>query len=166
MLVLLLDILESQQDASAENKLKALLVLRNVMAQLRREEASPAAPQLLEKLLPLFDEVRLLWEPEPHGRALCKEGCPPAQPCGSRRPGPFPSSCPGALAGMASGLCSPARLLPGRLMPAGDLSPLCWGNLWRGLAWARGPSAAPADLAHSSCVHNLAPEHLPWPQPR
>lgn len=66
MLVLLPDIMETQQNANTENKMKALRVFRNVMGHMKREEASPIALQLVEKLLPLFDDVRLLWESEPH----------------------------------------------------------------------------------------------------
>ncbi|KAF1508550.1 hypothetical protein FQV19_0011100, partial [Eudyptula minor] len=56
MLVLLPDIMETQQDASTDNKMKALLVFRNVMGHMKRKEASPTALQLVEKLLPLFDD--------------------------------------------------------------------------------------------------------------
>ncbi|KAM6238907.1 uncharacterized protein M6G45_012486 [Spheniscus humboldti] len=56
MLVLLPDIMETQQDASTDNKMKALLVFRNVMGRMKRKEASPTALQLVEKLLPLFDD--------------------------------------------------------------------------------------------------------------
>lgn len=40
------------------------------------------------------------------------------------------------------------------------------GNLFCDLPWAWGHSAAAADLAHSSCVQNLTPKHLPSHQPR
>ena len=66
MLVLLPDIMETLQNANTDNKTKALLLFRNVMGPMKRKEASPTALQLVEKLLPLFDDVRLLWEPEPH----------------------------------------------------------------------------------------------------
>lgn len=66
MLVLLPDIMETQQNANTDNKIKALLVFRNVLGHMKRKEASPTALQLAEKLLPLFDDVRLVWEPEPH----------------------------------------------------------------------------------------------------
>lgn len=66
MLVLLPDIMEAQQNANTGNKIKALLVFRNVLGHMKRKEASPTALQLAEKLLPLFDDVRLVWEPEPH----------------------------------------------------------------------------------------------------
>ncbi|KAF1457741.1 hypothetical protein FQV08_0013810, partial [Pygoscelis antarcticus] len=56
MLVLLPDIMETQQNANTDNKMKALLVFRNVMGHMKRKEASPTALQLVEKLLPLFDE--------------------------------------------------------------------------------------------------------------
>ncbi|KAM6042948.1 maestro heat-like repeat-containing protein family member 7 [Theristicus caerulescens] len=66
ILVLLPDIMASQENANADNKMKALLVFRNVLGHMSREEASLTALQLVEKLLPLFDDIRLLWEPEPH----------------------------------------------------------------------------------------------------
>ncbi|XP_035170190.1 uncharacterized protein LOC118159728 isoform X3 [Oxyura jamaicensis] len=53
--VLLPDILEALQDTNTDVVLKALLVLRNVMAHVESREASCVAPQLAEKLLPLFD---------------------------------------------------------------------------------------------------------------
>ncbi|KAM6048645.1 uncharacterized protein LJ206_017664 isoform 2-T2 [Theristicus caerulescens] len=56
MLVLLPDIMETQQNANTDNKMKALLVFRNVMGHMMREEASLTALQLAEKLLPLFDD--------------------------------------------------------------------------------------------------------------
>lgn len=64
---------------------KALLVFRTVMAQLETREASHIAVQMAEFLLPLLDDVRLMWKP--HGWAL--------------------GSC-----GMASVFRSPAQLLP------------------------------------------------------
>ncbi|KAK4809437.1 hypothetical protein QYF61_009692 [Mycteria americana] len=66
MLVLLPDIMETLQNANTDNKTKALLLFRNVMGPMKRKKASPTALQLVEKLVPLFDDVRLLWEPEPH----------------------------------------------------------------------------------------------------
>ncbi|XP_066840887.1 maestro heat-like repeat-containing protein family member 7 isoform X2 [Anser cygnoides] len=53
--VVLPDILEALQDTNADVVLKALLVLRNVMARVERREAGRTALQLAEKLLPLFD---------------------------------------------------------------------------------------------------------------
>ncbi|XP_040399351.1 uncharacterized protein LOC121063084 [Cygnus olor] len=53
--VVLPDILEALQDTNTDVVLKALLVLRNVMAHVERREASRTALQLAEKLLPLFD---------------------------------------------------------------------------------------------------------------
>ncbi|XP_071886234.1 maestro heat-like repeat-containing protein family member 7 [Anas platyrhynchos] len=53
--VLLPDILEALQDTNTDVVLKALLVLRNVMAHVERRKASGPALQLAEKLLPLFD---------------------------------------------------------------------------------------------------------------
>ncbi|KAK2529649.1 hypothetical protein Q9233_006816 [Columba guinea] len=59
--VLLPDIMETMQDTNSDVKRKALLLFRNTMGHLDREEASPIALQLAEKLLPLFDE-----DPTPH----------------------------------------------------------------------------------------------------
>ncbi|KAF1658882.1 hypothetical protein FQA23_0007297, partial [Aptenodytes patagonicus] len=56
MLVLLPDIMETQQNANTDNKMKALLVFQNVMGRTKRKEASPTALQLVDKLLPLFDD--------------------------------------------------------------------------------------------------------------
>ncbi|XP_071886041.1 uncharacterized protein [Anas platyrhynchos] len=53
--VLLPDILEALQDTNTDVVLKALLVLKNVMAHVERREASGPALQLAEKLLPFFD---------------------------------------------------------------------------------------------------------------
>ncbi|XP_071896316.1 uncharacterized protein [Anas platyrhynchos] len=53
--VLLPDILEALQDTNTHVVLKALPVLKNVMAHVERREASGPALQLAEKLLPLFD---------------------------------------------------------------------------------------------------------------
>ncbi|KAK4805353.1 hypothetical protein QYF61_003438 [Mycteria americana] len=56
MAVLLPDIMETLQDANTDVKMKALVFLRNMMAHMKREEASLIALQLAEKLLPLFDD--------------------------------------------------------------------------------------------------------------
>ncbi|XP_029876474.1 uncharacterized protein LOC115343976 [Aquila chrysaetos chrysaetos] len=56
MLVLLPDIMETQQNANSGNKMKALLVFRNVIGHMKRKEASPTALQLVDKLPPLFDD--------------------------------------------------------------------------------------------------------------
>nr|XP_038028131.1 uncharacterized protein LOC113840554 [Anas platyrhynchos] len=55
--VVLPDILEALQDTNTDVVLKALPVLRNVMAHVERREASGPALQLAEKLLPLFDHA-------------------------------------------------------------------------------------------------------------
>ncbi|KAK2532138.1 hypothetical protein Q9966_008402 [Columba livia] len=57
ILVLLPDIMETMQDTNSDVKRKALLLFRNTMGHLDREEASPIALQLAEKLLPLFDDA-------------------------------------------------------------------------------------------------------------
>ncbi|XP_068521504.1 maestro heat-like repeat-containing protein family member 7 isoform X1 [Anas acuta] len=53
--VLLPDIVEALQDTNTDMLMKALPVLRNVMAHVERRTASGPALQLAEKLLPLFD---------------------------------------------------------------------------------------------------------------
>ncbi|KAK2529660.1 hypothetical protein Q9233_006827 [Columba guinea] len=63
ILVLLPGIMETMQDTNSDVKRKALLLFRNTMDHLDREEASAIALQLAEKLLPLFDEgSSLVWE--------------------------------------------------------------------------------------------------------
>ena len=62
--------------------MKALVVRSKMMAHLKKTEASPTPAQLAEKLLPLFDDVRLLWDTEPRRWAPCNDSCPSAQPCG------------------------------------------------------------------------------------
>ena len=79
MQVLLPDIMETLRHANTDVKMKSLEFFRNMMGHMKRKEASLIALQLAEKLLPLFDDVRLLWEPQPYRWVLCKEGCPPAQ---------------------------------------------------------------------------------------
>ena len=86
------------------------MVFRNVMGHLKRTEASAMALQLAEELLPLFDDVRLMWEPEPCRWAPCNDSCPSAQPCEQRSRQGLLS--PSGSCGMASGCCSPARLPP------------------------------------------------------
>ncbi|XP_068521482.1 maestro heat-like repeat-containing protein family member 7 [Anas acuta] len=55
--VLLPDIVEALQDTNIDMLMKALPVLRNVMAHVERRKASGPALQLAEKLLPLFDHA-------------------------------------------------------------------------------------------------------------
>ena len=77
--VLLPDILESLTDANTYVKTKALVVFINVMGHMKREEANLISLRLVEKLLPLFNDVRLPWEPEP--RRWVQDGCPSVRPC-------------------------------------------------------------------------------------
>ncbi|KFQ93902.1 Maestro heat-like repeat-containing protein family member 7, partial [Nipponia nippon] len=56
MQVLLPHVMEVLQDGNTAVKMKALEVIRNVMGHLKRKEASSIAVQLVEKLLPLFDD--------------------------------------------------------------------------------------------------------------
>jgi len=81
MQVLLEDVMGTLQHDSEDIQMKALLVFRNALGRITREEASPIALQLVEKLLPLFNNVRLLWDPEPRQWASCKESYLSAQPC-------------------------------------------------------------------------------------
>ncbi|KAM9591992.1 maestro heat-like repeat-containing protein family member 7 [Morphnus guianensis] len=57
MKVLLEDILKTLQYASEDIQMKALLVFRNVLGHMTREEASPIALKLAAKLLPLFSNA-------------------------------------------------------------------------------------------------------------
>lgn len=108
MLVLLPDVMETLQDANSDVKMKALVFLGNMMGHVKGDEASLMALRLAEKLLPLFDDVRLPWEPELYRWALCYDSCPAARPCGEhwgrapllaplawpfRALGPFSCSC-------------------------------------------------------------------------
>ncbi|XP_071886072.1 uncharacterized protein [Anas platyrhynchos] len=89
--VLLPDILGALQDTNTDMVLKALLVLRNVMAHVERREASGPALQLAEKLLPLFDHVSVLREPEPSaGPPVTRAALQPG-PVGSTQAGPSQS---------------------------------------------------------------------------
>ncbi|KAK2513630.1 hypothetical protein Q9966_016087 [Columba livia] len=56
MKVMLPDLMWVLQYSNKAIKIKALVVFRNVMAQLEREKASPSAVQLAEFLLPFFDD--------------------------------------------------------------------------------------------------------------
>ncbi|KAM6184409.1 uncharacterized protein WM294_017128 [Sarcoramphus papa] len=93
MRVLLEDIVETLESGNEDIQMKALLVFRNMLGHMRRQEASPIALQLAEKLLPLFNHVRLLQEPEPRRWARCKESCPwvppgDLRPCAGSQRGP------------------------------------------------------------------------------
>lgn len=81
MKVLLEDIVKILYYTSEDIQMKALLVFRNALGHMTREEASPIALKLAEKLLLLFSNVRLLQEPEPQRWARCKESCLSAKPC-------------------------------------------------------------------------------------
>lgn len=127
MHILLSDILRTLNNGDTDIKMKALLVFRNLLRHMKRKEASHITLQLAGKLLPLIDDVRLLWEPEPHRWVLCKDSCPPAQPRRQDLGRAASLLTPLGSRGMASGLCSPVQLLLGRLMPLGDPIPLRWG---------------------------------------
>ena len=77
--VLLPDILETLMDASADVETKALVLFINVMGHMKEEEANLINLSLAEELLPLFDGVRLPWEPEL--RRWLQDGCPSVWPC-------------------------------------------------------------------------------------
>ena len=89
--VLLPDIVETLQDANSDVKMKALVFLRNMMGHTKREEASLIALQLAEKLLPLFDDVRLPWEPQSADGHSAKTAALQPSPVGSTWAG-LPSS--------------------------------------------------------------------------
>ena len=107
MQVILPHMMEVLQDDNRGIKVKALLVFRNVVPHLTRKEASPFAVQLAEELLPLFDDVRLMWETEPCRGALGNKSCPSAQPCWQPcGQGLLPSSLPWALVGWLLGIAA------------------------------------------------------------
>jgi len=81
MQVFLPDLMELLRNENEDMKMKALVVIQKLMGHLEKAEASPIAAQLAEKLLSLFDEVRLMGEPKPRRWALGKDICPSAQPC-------------------------------------------------------------------------------------
>ena len=94
-------------DGNTEIKMKALLVFRNMMPHLKRRQASTFALELAEKLPPLFDNVRLMWETEPRRGALGNESCPSAQTCAQPRgQSLLPSSLPWALVGWLLGIAA------------------------------------------------------------
>ena len=64
MPVLVPDIMETLPAANTNVTVKALVVITDVICHMKREEANRIALRLVEKLLPLFDDVRLPWLPE------------------------------------------------------------------------------------------------------
>ena len=82
--VFLTDLMKVLQNGDEDIRKQALVVTQNVMGHLKKTEASSVAVQLAEKLLPLFDKVRLMGQPEPRRWALGKDICPSAQPCEQR----------------------------------------------------------------------------------
>jgi len=78
------DLMEVLQNGDEDIRKQALVVTQNLMGHLKKAEASSVGVQLSEKLLPLFDEVRLMGQPEPRRWALGKGSCPSAQPCEQR----------------------------------------------------------------------------------
>lgn len=93
-----------------DTKMKVLVALRNVLGQLQKTKASFMAVQLLGRLLPLFDSVRLMWEPQPLSWALGNESCPAAQPCQQhcQSPTPLPWPLLGWVWALQSSSASPA----------------------------------------------------------
>lgn len=63
--VLLPGIMEGLQAAKADTKLKALLLIGNVMGHVKRKQASSIALQVAGEILPLFNDVRLLRDLSP-----------------------------------------------------------------------------------------------------
>ena len=139
--VLLPDILEALQDTNTHVVLKALLVLKNVMAHVERRKASGPALQLAEKLLPFFDHVSVLREPEPSaGPPVTRAALQPG-PVGSTQAGPSQSPRQprrwGALLG--HGWC-------GWWRKWGGWRAACDGNRLRCPSRAPGLAAAPEQL--------------------
>ena len=64
MPVLVPDIMETLPAANTNVTVKALVVITNVICHMKWEEANRIALRLVEKLLLLFDDVRLPWLPE------------------------------------------------------------------------------------------------------
>jgi len=81
MQVFLPDLMELLQNENEDMKMKALVVIQKLMGHLEKAADSPIAVQLAKKLLPLFDEVRLMGEPKPRRWALGKDIYPSAQAC-------------------------------------------------------------------------------------
>ncbi|XP_069646645.1 uncharacterized protein [Haliaeetus albicilla] len=117
--------METQQNASSDNKMKALLVFRNVMGHMKRKEASPTALQLVDNLPPLFDD------PSPCAKHLQAKSrsqiCEASPGCTAREDqtiSPSAVAIPGELctgaAGVAGGECRGlAQALPdGNLLHA------------------------------------------------
>jgi len=121
--------MELLQNENEDIKMKALVVIQKLMGHLEKAEASPIAVQLAEKLLPLFDEVRLMGEPKPCSWALGKDSCPSAQPCQQcSDQGLLISFLLQAPVG-ASGFCSPAQIFPGSCSQSPEGSPaVLWGR--------------------------------------
>lgn len=63
--VLLPGIMEGLQAAKADTKMKALLLIANVMGHVKRKQASSIALQVAGEILPLFNDVRLLRDLSP-----------------------------------------------------------------------------------------------------
>jgi len=81
MQVFLTDLMKLLQKGDERIKTKALFDFQNIMVHLKKTEASPVAVQLAEKLVPVFDEVRLMGQTELHRWTLGKDMCPSALPC-------------------------------------------------------------------------------------
>lgn len=55
---------------SEDEKVKIVMIFQNVLGHLKKSKTSSIALALVGKIMPLFDSVRLMWEPEPHRQAL------------------------------------------------------------------------------------------------
>ena len=64
MKALLPRIVEMLEHDDPDVTMKMLLLFRNVLGHLTRDEAGPIAVLLVEQLPPLFEHVRLMGEPE------------------------------------------------------------------------------------------------------
>ncbi|XP_040399786.1 uncharacterized protein LOC121063424 isoform X3 [Cygnus olor] len=128
LLVLLPDVMNTLQYDNTHITVKALTVFKNVIGYLEKREASPIALALAERLLPLFNNVRLLWVTEPCRWALCNGVALQPRPVGSTRAGPSSLSAPLGSCELSSGLCSPTWPLPVELRALGSQRLLFWGQ--------------------------------------
>lgn len=109
--VLLPEVMKTLQYENTHINMKALTIFKNVIRHLEKKEASPIALALAGRLLPLFNDVRLLLVTEPRRRALCNGTALRPRPVGSTHAGPSPLSAPLGSCRLSSGLCSAAGLL-------------------------------------------------------
>jgi len=94
MKALLPRIVEMLEHDDPDVTMKMLLLFRNVLGHLTRDEAGPIAVLLEKKLPPLFDHVRLMGQSEPRRWAPCKDGFSLLQNLTAEHlPSPQPRQC-------------------------------------------------------------------------